>query len=210
MSLMHTPPAGRELLEVTVSAVAARSEAAPTPVLQYAGLLGERLQVGTLFEDRDQMADMFTSYTLPEGQQAMVEKGTPVDLTREELEIDHIVIEDVVEAVPFDFSPAGTVVASISRGGAFSPETYWERIDQEGWFLQPVEGRLVHFAFLSEGAIRVVDIWSDIETGRRRFAAEFGGVFEVDWIALDHFMVGAARGSRARRFERRTPGKIPV
>jgi hypothetical protein len=222
LSLIHLAPEARELFMLAVPRAAARREAPPTPVLQYAGMLGGRFEIGTVFEDRAQMADMYMSYTLPEGERAMIEQKMPTDLTREELEVEHIFIEDRADAVAYGLHPAGSIAGYTSIELDPKPADYWQLVDSMGWFEQSVEGRIAHFAYLHDGSVRVVDFWRTREIGEQwlhanvipEFDRLYPGKFSEQrlasgWIKLDHFMVGAAHGARSRRFTRREPGSIP-
>lgn len=222
ISLIHTPPAGRDLYAAAVPSAAQRSEAPPTPVIQYAGMIGGQFEIGTIFSSRAAMQTMFLSYTLPEGQREMIEQNKPTDLSREELEMEHIFIEERVAAQPYGLHPAGTIAGFASGEVRPSPEDYWALYDEEDWFERPIEGRIAHIAYLEAGAIRLVEFWENREVGSAwhhenvvpKFNARVPDGITPDrmmggWIELDYFMVGAPEGDRVRNFVRRTPGERP-
>ncbi len=216
--MIRTAPS-TEFFDNVVQRVLARDEQPEGVLMQYSAIHDGELIVGTLFRDAEAMRDTFVRFTSIEVQNQLRETGESFDITRDEYELERLLIARDVPVERFDATPSSKIAAITSELYNLTPEEYREVISELGWFDRPAPGRIAHVAYNHKGSMRSIDFWESREACEAwldpsmtsRFDELLPGrrsdeMREASWLDVHSLVVSLEPGDPLRDFARTASG----
>ncbi len=218
IAVIRTAPS-TEFFDNVVQRVLARDEQPEGVLLQYSAIHRGELIVGTLFRDAEAMRDTFVRFTSIEAQNEMRETGESFDLTRDEYELERLLIAEDVPAEEFSATPSSKIAAITSELYKLTPDEYREVTSELGWFDRPAPGRIAHVAYNHKGSMRSIDFWESRAAGEAWLDSSVTAAFEemypgrrsdelreASWLDVHSLVVSIERDDPLRDFARTRSG----
>lgn len=216
--------AGADFYDAVMARVEERAEQPAGVLMQFSAEREDDFMIGTAFRDQETMAEAFLRFTSIESQNEMISRGVPVDITRDQFQLDRLYVEPDVELRPFGPSPVDGIAAMTSEVVEIDLAEYHALADEVGNFRQPVPGRLAHLAYSDpDGKVRLFEFWRAREIGQAWYDQNANDIFDrmhpgaltpevqsSSWLDIHSFMVTPELGGLTRHFERQASGPSAV
>lgn len=209
LTILSTPREGNDVYVGAMQRMVDRAQRPPSPLLHCAGTRADEFLAFTAFTTREEMMAMYTSFTVPEAVNEMVDTGVRVDIARDEYELASMFIADIVPQFEFGIKSPGSIAAYYCDRGLENYDEYLELATRHGMLRGEPHGLLAHLAFATQDGIEVFDAWESRALGERWYSENLPQVDDPgDWLELTSFIVCTPPGD-SRRFLRNGVGALP-